>query len=288
MLTGTDVLRPRCAAPVAYATVRHHIMGGRPGNVVSDPGMAVFYDELAPFYPLLYSDWDGAIARQGLALSKLLSELGVARGDTVLDAACGVGTQALGLLGQGHRVMASDLSNGAVARLRMELERRGLQATVRVDDMRKLAGAEPASMAAVIACDNSVPHLLSDAAILEAFAGFRRVLKPGGWMVISVRDYASIERRSPDVRPYGLRRDGNHRFLAVQVWEWDADQYDLRLYLTTDSDDACETRVLVTRYYAVTTERLMQLMAAAGFVDIRRRDDVLFQPVLVGRRSAAA
>lgn len=255
---------------------------------MSDPDTAGFYDELAPFYPLLYANWEDAIARQGAALSNLLSELGVARNDVVLDAACGVGTQALGLLGQGHRVIASDLSAGAVARFKMELQRRALRATARIDDMRELAKAEPASVAAVIACDNSVPHLLSDDAILQAFASFHRVLKAGGWMVISVRDYASIARKNPDVRPYGLRRDGDRRFLAVQVWEWDADQYDLRMYLTTESDGACETRVLVTRYYAVTIERLLQLIATAGFVDIQRRDDVLFQPVLIGRRPDTA
>lgn len=255
---------------------------------MSDPDTAAFYDELAPFYPLLYSDWDDAVSRQGLALSNLFSELGVARGDTVLDAACGVGTQTLGLLSQGHRVIASDLSAGAVARFKAELERRALQAEARVDDMRTLAGVEPESVAAVMACDNSVPHLLSDAEIEQAFASFHRVLKPGGWMVISVRDYASIERKTPNVRPYGLRRDGDRRFLAVQVWEWDADQYDLRMYLTVESGGTCETRVLVTRYYAVTIERLMQLMSAAGFVDIQRRDDVLFQPVLIGRRPGAA
>lgn len=255
---------------------------------MSEPDSAAFYDELAPFYPLLYSNWDDAIARQGTALSSLLSELGVARGDTVLDAACGVGTQALGLLGQGHHVIASDLSVGAILRFKAELERRALRAEARVDDMRELAGVEPESVAAVMACDNSVPHLLSDAEIAQAFASFHRALKPGGWMVISVRDYASIERKNPDVRPYGLRHDGDRRFLAVQVWEWDANQYDLRMYLTIESDGTCETRVLVARYYAVTIERLMQLMSTAGFVDIRRRDDVLFQSVLVGRRPDSA
>jgi SAM-dependent methyltransferase len=258
------------------------------GDVVSDPNPAGFYDELAAFYPLLYPDWNAAIAQQGAALSKLFSELGIARDAAVLDAACGIGTQALGLLVQGHRVIASDLSPGAIARFRKELARRGLQAPARVDDMCELSGAEPESVAAVIACDNSVPHLLSDDAILQALASFRRTLKPGGWAVISVRDYAAIERKNPDVRPYGLRHDGGRRFLAVQVWEWDGDQYDLRMYLTTESGGMCETRVLVTRYYAVTIARLVQLMSAAGFVDIRRRDDVLFQPVLVGRRAAIA
>lgn len=145
-------------------------------------------------------------------------------------------------------------------------------------------------MHAVLACDNSVPHLLSDAQLIECFASMHRCLCAGGVAVISVRDYASIERKNPDVRPYGLRRDEQgRRFLAVQAWEWDADQYDLRMYLTTeDADGRCSTQVLVSRYYAVTIDTLMRLMREAGFVEVRRRDDVLFQPVVVGRRTSDA
>ena len=69
------------------------------------------------------------------------------------------------------------------------------------------------------------------------------------------------------------------------MWEWDGDRYDLRMYLTEDREgQGCRTRVLRTRYYAVPIDRLVTLLGEAGFVDVARRDDVLFQPVLVGRR----
>jgi len=55
-----------------------------------------FYDELAPYYHLLYPDWDATIARQSRALSRVLEDLGVRTGSRILDAACGIGTQALG------------------------------------------------------------------------------------------------------------------------------------------------------------------------------------------------
>jgi SAM-dependent methyltransferase len=239
---------------------------------VSTSDTTSFYDELAPFYHLLYGDWEQSIVRQGGALSALLQNHGVDSGAPVHDAASGVGTQTLGLLQHGYRVTASDLSSGAIERLRAELARRGLFADARVDDLRTLDHVASASMAAVIACDNSIPHLLSDAEILCAFKSCYRCLRPGGIAVFSVRDYAAIERRSPDVRPYGLQRDGGRRFLAVQVWEWDGDQYDLRLYLTSEFlDGACETRVLRSRYYAVPIATLLDLMTIAGFVDVQRQ-----------------
>jgi SAM-dependent methyltransferase len=244
-----------------------------------------FYDRLAPDYHLLYPDWERAVARQGAALAAVLHAHGVASGDPVLDAACGIGTQTLGLIAQGFALTASDLSPGAVTRLQQELDARGLHATLRVDDLRRLSGTATGSQAAVLACDNSLPHLLSDAEILQAS---QRLALPAAGR--SAADLGARLRRhprvSPDVRPYGARRDAEgRRFLAVQVWEWDGDCYDLRLYRTVEHPDGrCDTEVLRSRYRAITLDRLTQLMAEAGFEAIERRDDVLFQPVLLGRK----
>ena len=244
-----------------------------------------FYDDLAPFYHLLYGDWEAAIRAQGSALERLLLERGVSPGSRVLDAACGIGTQALGLAGSGFEVDASDLSEGAVARLRNEAAQRGLGVSAYVDDLRTLTRCEDGAFGAVLACDNSLPHLLTDSELLQAFRSCLRALQPHGLAVFSVRDYANIERKNPDMRPYGMRRDGASRFVAVQVWEWDGEQYDLRMYLTQESPGGvCSTRVLVTRYYAITIDRLMQLMRDAGFMAVERIDGVLFQPVVVGRK----
>ena len=246
---------------------------------------ASFYDKLAPFYHLLYGDWEGAIQVQGRALSQLLAELGVQKGEAVHDAAAGIGTQTVGLLEAGFAVSASDNSQGAVARLDAELRGRALHARTFVNDLRSLDGLPSASLQAIIACDNSIPHLLTDADILRAFQQCYRSLAPAGVAVFSVRDYAKMERRSPDVRPYGLRVEHDRRFLAVQVWEWDQEQYDLSMYLTSElPDGTCTTEVLRSRYYAIAIERLLELLKAAGFVDVERRDDVLFQPVFFGRK----
>jgi SAM-dependent methyltransferase len=247
-----------------------------------------FYDSLAPFYHLLYADWDAAISRQGHALAALLQRARVKPGELVLDAACGIGTQSLGLLKLGYRVEASDISRAAVDRLKTEASARNLHLSARVDDLRSLSHTTTGSVSAVIACDNSIPHLLSDAEILQAFRSCYRCLRPGGAAVFSVRDYAAIERKTPEILPYGLRYLADRRFLAVQVWEWDGpDHYDLSMYLISEfPDGTCETRVLKSRYYAISIERLSELLVEAGFADVQRDDDALFQPVVQGRRVA--
>jgi glycine/sarcosine N-methyltransferase len=54
-----------------------------------------FYDDMATIYHLIFDDWDVAIERQQAVLSSLLPPPTAA--GVVLDCACGIGTQTLGL-----------------------------------------------------------------------------------------------------------------------------------------------------------------------------------------------
>src|SRR5262249_28548587 len=231
-----------------------------------------FYDQLAPYFHLLYADWEASSVRQSRGLSHVLSEFGVAAGSAILDAACGIGPQALGLAQLGYNVTASDLSPGAVARARDEARARELTISFAVADLRCLSSVFRDQFAAVLACDNAIPHLLSDDEIRTAFIECRRVLMPGGVLVLSVRDYAAIERRSPDHHDYGPRSVGACTYTAEQIWRWDGDQYDLTLRLS----EQCATEPAIvhefhSRYYAITLQRLEQLLREAGFGVIARR-----------------
>ncbi len=242
-----------------------------------------FYDALAPYYHLIYPDWEASSQRQSQALDMLLGEIGIAPGSRILDAAAGIGTQALGLAAAGYDVSASDVSSGAIDRLRREAARRELSIETRVADLRTLSASWQEPFAAVLACDNVLPHLLTDIEIARALGECRQCLQPGGALIASVRDYAAIERRSPDVRPYGSRTEGGRRYSADQVWEWDGDQYDLTLRLTEDAPgERPHTHLFRTRYYAVTIARLLELLVAEGFTRVERRDGAFFQPLVLG------
>ena len=83
-----------------------------------------FYDQLAPYYHLLFPDWEASSERQSRGLAHVLGEFGVEPGSAVLDAACGIGTQTLGLAHLGYKMTASDISPAAAMRARAEAHAR--------------------------------------------------------------------------------------------------------------------------------------------------------------------
>lgn len=244
-----------------------------------------FYDALAPWYHLVYPDWEASIAWQGQALASLLaSELGSMRHD-VLDAAVGIGTQALGLATLGFQVTGSDISPVAVQRAGEEAARRGIRLPCFIADVRALPVCST-TFDAVIACDNALPHLLSEDEIHQALQECLRCLRPNGRCVISMRDYqVPPSPGTVETRDYGDRTWAGRACRLSQIWRWHGAFYDVAFELVT-KDDAKEVvaRTPPTTYFAIRTDRVAMLMEQAGFAKVRRIDGCLFQPVLVGAR----
>ena len=96
---------------------------------------------------------------------------------------------------------ASDISSAEIELARLEAIRRGLTVDFRVADMRQLWTVYQRQFDVIIACDNSIPHLLSDADILIAFEQFYRCLVSGGGCIISVRDYAVLKQGGKQFYP---------------------------------------------------------------------------------------
>lgn len=125
-----------------------------------------FYDEWAPLYRYVYSDWEASVRRQADQLHSLIQECWGRKVSTILDAACGIGTQSLGLAALGYQVTGSTLSAAEVDEAQREANHRGLQVPFSVVDMRQVAHVHSDPFDVVIACDNAVPHLLNDEDIL--------------------------------------------------------------------------------------------------------------------------
>ena len=249
--------------------------------------MTDFYDQLAPLYHLVHQDWNASVQRQGEQLGALVeSQWPGSR--QLLDVTCGIGTQAIGLAQQGYEVTASDLSGAEIERARNEAGKRGLKIPFSVCDVRHARAHHGTGFDVVISCDNSLPHLLTDEDLLAAFTQMLACLAPGGGCVVTVRDYASEERGTNLVKPFGVRIEDGKRYLLFQVWDFEGDHYDLTFFVVEEdlSTHEARTHAMRSRYYAITTERLMELMRQAGFADVRRIDGAFYQPVLIGSRAA--
>lgn len=255
---------------------------------MSEISVTRFYDELADDYHLIYADWDASVRRQGAALDALL---GPDRA-TVLDCACGIGTQAVGLALRGHRVTGTDLSPRAAARAAREAAHRDVPLSTAAADMRQLPFTD-SRFDAVVCADNSLPHLLTERDVRTALAEMRRVLRPGGLLLISTRPYDDLLRDRPASTPPQVHRpaDGGERTVTFQLWHWheDGERYDLEHFQLLPADGDWRVRVRRTSYWALGPDRLAGLVAEAGFVAPEWRtpsETGFFQPLLVARSVA--
>ncbi len=249
--------------------------------------MTGFYDQLAAFYHLIHQDWNASVLGQGAQLGALIEAEWPGR-SKVLDVTCGIGTQAIGLALQGYCVTASDLSAREIDRARAEAARRGLDVALSVCDVRQAHAHHGSGFDVAISCDNSLPHLLTDDDLALAFRQMLACLAVGGGCIVTVRDYAREERGTNLVKPHGVRIENGKRYLLFQVWDFDGDHYDLTFFVVEEdlSTGEVDTHKMRSRYYAVSTDRLCELMRDAGFRDVRRIDGAFYQPVLVGTRAA--
>ena len=244
-----------------------------------------FYDELSPFYHLIFQDWEVSIERQANILDGIIKSEWGHNVSTIVDVSCGIGTQAIGLARLGYDVDASDLSPKEIERAKEEAKKRGLDINYSVSDMRNSFVHHSKEFDVLISCDNSVPHLLSDLDILNAFKEFYRCIKPGGGCLITLRDYENEERDGIQVKPYGVRVDQGIKYIIFQTWEFHDDIYDLSMYfIRDDGARQAETKIFRSQYYVVTVSKIVELMREAGFKGAKQIESDFYQPVIVGTK----
>jgi SAM-dependent methyltransferase len=244
-----------------------------------------FYNRLAPYYKYIYHDWDASVQRQARALDGVIQEHLGNYPKTVLDVACGIGTQSIGLAKLGYTVTASDLSAGEVEYAKQEALKYGAEIEFTVADMRQVWDIYQKQFDVVMACDNAVPHLLSDAEILTAFRQFYACTKPAGCCIITVRDYAELahEDQQKKMVPRSVHQTENGQTVMFDVWDFAGDFYEITTYLTDDTGEStAQTQVIRGgKYYCVEIPTLENLFKEAGFREVHTLRDRFFQPLLI-------
>jgi SAM-dependent methyltransferase len=226
------------------------------------------------------------VARQAEALDSVIREFFGTNINKILDAACGIGTQAIGLATLGYSLTASDISARELAMAEQEARARGLEVTFKRSDMRGVAEEFEEIFHLVIACDNAIPHLLSDEDILRAFRSFHAATVENGGAIISVRDYGGMDKEETIINPRRVHNITGGRVVLFDIWEFNGDYYDVTIYSLADRGDGDLHAKAIRggRYYCVSIQKLEALFEEAGFEHVTTLRDRFFQPLIVARK----
>lgn len=244
-----------------------------------------YYNQLAPYYHLIYLDWESELEEEAQQLDKIITDIWENSVHRIIDVACGIGTQSIGLAKIGYSITGTDIAQDAVIRARKEAEKLRLNIKFYVSDITKLSICND-DYDLVIACDNVIPHLLTDDHILKAFKEFYTHIRIGGGCLISVRDYKLMQLGGIQFYPRYIHQEEKCRVILFDVWYFEGDLYEMSTYIIEDCGNNTEHRLTTCRtlYRCIFIERLEELMRRAGFVNVQTLRECYSQPVIVGTK----
>ncbi len=241
---------------------------------------------MAAQYDKLFLDWQAATREQAQILEKLFTDSGFDRTARILDCACGIGTQAIGLAAIGYRVTASDISDGELAEAAARAEMNHVQIRFEHADFCALSESFPELFDIVIAMDNALPHMLTHDALESAVRSITGQVRPGGLFVASIRDYDSLLTEKPPYSPPYIHRTDKGQRVSFQTWEWKEELYRLTQYIIEDEGELRVSK-FECAYRATRRDELTKLLLAHGCREVRWKfpeETGFYQPVLVARK----
>lgn len=252
--------------------------------------VAEFYDRLSvEYHHNMGFDWEAEVREEGAALDRFLANrVGRRSPYSVLDCSCGIGTQAIGLALHGHQVHATDLSPVAVACARQEATDFGVFMTFGVADFRKLNAATSDLFDVVISCDNAIAHCLADDDLAAALASMKTRLKPGGLLLLSIRDYDALIADKPRLTSEHVQDRSDGRRIVFQVWDWSSDgrRYRVHQFLIKDIDGRYELKHFETELRALLRDEVTAAVRGTGYEEVRwycPEASGYYQPIVTAR-----
>jgi SAM-dependent methyltransferase len=245
-----------------------------------------FYDNMASQYDKLFLDWEATTKEQAVILDKIFNENGFDRGARILDCACGIGTQAIGLASMGYQVTASDISDGELAEARERAQKNNVQIRFEHADFCALSDTFTEQFDIVIAMDNALPHMLTSESLEQAIGSIEGQTKVGGLIVASIRDYDSLLAEKPSYSPPYIHKTEKGQRVSFQTWVWKNDNYQLTQYII-DDQEALEISKFECEYRATRREEMTDMFLSKGCTDVVWKfpeETEFYQPIVIARK----
>lgn len=245
-----------------------------------------FYDSMASHYDKLFLDWQAATREQAVILDKIFRDNGFDRSARILDCACGIGTQAIGLAALGYSVTASDISEGELDQARERAMGNQVKIPFVRADFCALEERFPEQFDGIIAMDNALPHMLTHEALDTAIGSITDRLAPGGIFVASIRDYDALLLDKPPYSPPYIHRTETGQRVSFQTWQWEGECYRLTQYILED-EETLQAGKFVCEYRATTRAEMTDLLQKHGCTKVTwlfPEQTLFYQPIVVARK----
>ena len=245
-----------------------------------------FYNNLATHYDKLFLDWQATTGEQAEILSKIFQKNGFDNTARILDCACGIGTQSIGLARLGYNITASDISEGEL----MEAEKRARENHVKISFKKAnfcaLSNVFSEKYDIVIAMDNALPHMLTSENLETAITSIMNQVEKNGIFVASIRDYDKLLVEKPPYSPPYIHKMDKGQRVSFQTWSWSDENYKLTQYIIED-EETLQVNKFECEYRATRREEMTNLLLAHGCSNVEWMfpdETGFYQPIVAARK----
>lgn len=245
-----------------------------------------FYDNLAPQYEDLFLDWEDATYREAEIIHKIIKKYGYGITSHILDCACGIGTQVIGIARLGYNATGSDISKAELEQAKNRAEKAGVNIRFEAADFCRLSDTFNEKFDIIMAMDNALPHMLSHEDLQRAVVSITQQLNNGGLFIGSMRDYDGILNNKPPYSPPYVHKTDKLKRVAFQTWDWDDDIYKLTQYIINDGDNLSVSK-FVCAYRATKRDELTDLFKINGCRDVTwiyPEESGFYQPIITAKK----
>ncbi len=197
----------------------------------------------------------------------------LAPGASILDAAAGIGVDALTLCRRGYRVTVADASPAMLAQAQARLDAAGADVPLVHSTWLDLPEKVPGPFDAVIVTGNALASVRGAAGRRAAIEAFSAVLAESGRLLIDTHDWERLVARGNTVvaDPAPLARDGT---TCVRVFRWQFSELpftgpaDLEVVLTFHRGSTAWVEAYPVQLWPFTARALQNDLADAGLATV--------------------
>lgn len=235
--------------------------------------MQRFYSGFADKYDL-FVPWDKRIRRERRFFKHLLDLNCV---NTVLDCFCGTGFHVAMLSEMGYEVEGIDISPDMVHKARENLKSKGLDAQVRLGDVKALDTGKKYDC--VLSMGNSLPHEFRDNNVSLALKKMYGSLNPGGTCVIHMENFDLLYEDGDRFIPSVFRRGEGGMEVFIFAIDYYKEKVVFNILSVIDRKGRPQFEVDTVEYNPIGVNRLDKLLIAAGYRDIQYYEDFRMTPL---------